>query len=40
MGGHNPRHWDRLAEILEENVSRIEASGEYTGLRNQVLSPD
>ena len=35
--GHTPKHWDRLADILAENVERIEETGEYGGLRNQVL---
>lgn len=39
-GGHTPRHWDRLVDILEENVRRIEDTGSYTGLRNEVVTPD
>ena len=35
--GHTPRHWDRLADILAENVERIEETGRYDDLRNQVL---
>lgn len=35
-GGHTPRHWDRLADIVGENVSRLD-SGE--DLVNQVLAP-
>ena len=36
-GGHTPKHWDRLADIVAENVGRL-GSGEE--LRNQVHSPD
>ncbi|UWG46778.1 Phosphoglycerate dehydrogenase or related dehydrogenase [Halanaeroarchaeum sp. HSR-CO] len=36
-GGHTPRHWDRLADILAENVRRLE-SGE--ALQNRVRAPD
>ncbi|MFW6003016.1 MAG: D-2-hydroxyacid dehydrogenase [Halanaeroarchaeum sp.] len=36
-GGHTPRHWDRLADIVAENVARLE-SGEQ--LQNLVLAPD
>lgn len=35
-GGHTPLHWDRLADIVAENVERLE-SGET--LDNQVLAP-
>lgn len=35
-GGHTPKHWDRLADIVAENVERLDASD---GLRNQVLAP-
>jgi phosphoglycerate dehydrogenase-like enzyme len=34
--GHTPHYYERVADILAENVERIEAGG-YTGLRNQVL---
>lgn len=34
--GHTPRYYELLADILAENVSRIEETGEYVGLRNQV----
>lgn len=37
MGGNTPAHWRRLADILAENMERIEASGGYTDLRNQQL---
>jgi len=35
MGGHTPEHWPRLADILAENVRRLEDGD--NGLRNQVL---
>ncbi len=38
MGGHTPKHWDRLADILATNVSRLEA-GEVESFRNQVNNP-
>jgi phosphoglycerate dehydrogenase-like enzyme len=37
--GHTPMYWSRLANILSENDRLIEDTGEYDGLRNQVLSP-
>lgn len=36
-GGHTPRHWDRLADIVAENWSRLDAD---EALQNQVLAPD
>jgi phosphoglycerate dehydrogenase-like enzyme len=36
-GGHTPLHWDRLADIVAENVERLE-TGET--LENQVLEPE
>ena len=36
-GGHTPKHWDRLADIIAENLDRL-GSGEK--LRNQVHAPD
>lgn len=39
MGGHTPKHWERLADILEENVRKLD-SGQFDGLRNQVNDPD
>ena len=32
--GHTPKYWDRMADILEENLERLEAGEEE--LRNQV----
>lgn len=37
MGGHTPKHWPRLADILEDNITMIEDSGCYDNLRNQVI---
>ncbi len=36
-GGHTPKHWDRLAEILARNIERLDADRE---LENQVLAPE
>ena len=35
-GGHTPKHWDRLADIVAENVGALEAGEELT---NAVLQP-
>jgi phosphoglycerate dehydrogenase-like enzyme len=35
MGGHTPRHWDRLSDIVATNVERLE-NGHGDGYRNQV----
>jgi phosphoglycerate dehydrogenase-like enzyme len=41
VSGYTPHYWTRLADILVENVERLEASGDAgtaeTPLRNQVL---
>jgi phosphoglycerate dehydrogenase-like enzyme len=34
--GHTPEYYERLADIVAENVRRIDDTGEYEGLRNQV----
>jgi phosphoglycerate dehydrogenase-like enzyme len=31
--------WDRVAELLAENLERVETTGTYTDLQNQVISP-
>jgi phosphoglycerate dehydrogenase-like enzyme len=36
-GGHTPKHWDRLADIVARNVERLESGEE---LENLVLAPD
>jgi phosphoglycerate dehydrogenase-like enzyme len=38
MGGHTPKHWDRLADILTNNVHRLQ-TGEVDGFHNQVNEP-
>ena len=35
--GHTPFYWRRVADILIENLDRVSDSGEWTGLRNQVI---
>ena len=35
--GHTPKYYERLADIVAENCRRVEESGEYEGLRNQVV---
>ena len=35
--GHTPHYFERLAEIVAENVERAAETGEYDGLRNQAL---
>jgi phosphoglycerate dehydrogenase-like enzyme len=37
IGGHTPKHWDRLADIVAENVDRL-AAGET--LTNVAFAPD
>ena len=36
-GGHTPCHWERLADIVAENVARLDAGEE---LENQILAPE
>ncbi|MFB6134608.1 MAG: D-2-hydroxyacid dehydrogenase [Halanaeroarchaeum sp.] len=35
--GHTPRYFDRLADILIENVRRVETTDRYDDLENQVV---
>ncbi|SFS07869.1 Phosphoglycerate dehydrogenase [Halomicrobium zhouii] len=35
-GGHTPKHWDRLADIVAENVAALDGEGD---LENVVLDP-
>ncbi|WP_336360955.1 D-2-hydroxyacid dehydrogenase [Haladaptatus sp. ZSTT2] len=35
-GGHTPKHWERLADIVAENVGRLDAGEE---LKNQIVAP-
>ncbi|WP_336343168.1 D-2-hydroxyacid dehydrogenase [Halalkalicoccus ordinarius] len=39
-GGHTPRHWDRLAEIVADNVERFEETDSFEGLENVVFAPE
>lgn len=39
MGGSTPHHWSRLADILQENIQTATETGQWSELRNQVLSP-
>jgi len=34
--GHTPSYYDRLADIVAENVRQAESTGEWDGLRNQI----
>ncbi|MFD1515032.1 D-2-hydroxyacid dehydrogenase [Halomarina rubra] len=34
--GHTPRYYERLADIVAENVRRVDETGRYEDLRNQV----
>jgi len=36
-GGHTPKHWDRLADIVARNVTALDEGGE---LENLVVSPE
>ncbi|WP_254531475.1 NAD(P)-dependent oxidoreductase [Natrinema gelatinilyticum] len=36
-GGHTPKHWDRLADIVATNVDALETGG---GLENAVIRPN
>jgi phosphoglycerate dehydrogenase-like enzyme len=35
--GHTPRYWERLAEIVAENVETARTTGAFDDLRNQVV---
>lgn len=34
--GHTPSYYERLADIIAENVERAERTGEWDGLKNQI----
>lgn len=34
--GHTPSYYERLADIVAENIRQAERTGEWTGLRNQI----
>ncbi|WP_135363997.1 D-2-hydroxyacid dehydrogenase [Halosimplex halophilum] len=38
--GSTPNYWERLADILVENLERIEETDRRDGLRNQVVTPE
>ena len=38
--GNAPSHWDRIADLLAQNVEQIEETGDYGSLENLVLAPD
>jgi phosphoglycerate dehydrogenase-like enzyme len=40
MGGHTPRHWEQLADILARNVEHLETGSSVEELKNLVLGPD
>lgn len=35
--GSSPNHWDRVAKLLAENLERVEETGEYDDLKNQIV---
>jgi len=39
-GGHTPKHWDRLAEIVADNVAALDDGRGVGNLRNLVRAPD
>jgi len=39
MGGHTPKHWDRLADILAENVEKLD-EGRSDTVKNRVTIGD
>ena len=40
VGGSTPRHWDRLAAVVAENVAALEGGVDSGGLRNLVAAPE
>lgn len=38
-GGHTPKHWDRLAAIVADNVAALDAGEDPASLRNLVRAP-
>jgi phosphoglycerate dehydrogenase-like enzyme len=34
--GHTPAYWERMADIVAENIEHATSTGSYEGLRNQV----
>jgi phosphoglycerate dehydrogenase-like enzyme len=39
IGGHTPKHWSRMADIVVENITQITETGRTDELTNQVISP-
>ncbi|SFC54993.1 Phosphoglycerate dehydrogenase [Halobiforma haloterrestris] len=39
-GGHTPKHWDRMADIVAYNVDALEAGDGIEEFRNVVVAPD
>ncbi|OYR45913.1 D-2-hydroxyacid dehydrogenase [Halorubrum sp. Eb13] len=37
VAGHTPKYWERCADVLVGNLERVAETGEYEGLRNQVV---
>lgn len=35
--GHTPKYWERVSDILVENLNWVDERGVYEGLRNQVV---
>lgn len=35
--GHSPEHWNRLVEIIEQNVTTLVETGAFNDLENQIL---
>ncbi|WP_231187988.1 D-2-hydroxyacid dehydrogenase [Haladaptatus sp. DYF46] len=40
MAGHTPEYYDRCADILARNLERVDETGEYRELENQVAGPE
>lgn len=38
--GHSPEHWPRLADIVAENVRRLDGTDEFESLENLVSTPE
>jgi phosphoglycerate dehydrogenase-like enzyme len=35
--GNSPAHWDRVAGLLAENLKRVDETGKYANLKNQII---
>ncbi len=40
MAGHTPKYYERCADILARNLNRVDETGEFRGLENQVAGPE